>query len=117
MSVSRTRPSSQNYAFVVAAAVFVALLSPAALRSAPGVFAVFYDLDGIATAPPTVRQATEAFGDRDGPIVFGWIAAGREDGAATAALTAGVTRAAQACTSRPSCWPASRPPSPQAPRS
>ena len=46
-------------------------------------------------APPTVRLATEAFGDRDGPIVFGWIAAGHQAGAATAAVTAGVLRAMQ----------------------
>jgi MFS family permease len=59
------------------------------------VFAVFYGLDWIATVPPTVRLATEAFGDRDGPIVFGWIAAGHQAGAATAAVTAGVLRAMQ----------------------
>ena len=56
------------------------------------VFAVFYGLDWIATVPPTVRLATEAFGDRDGPIVFGWIAAGHQLDAATAAITAGVLR-------------------------
>ena len=39
-----------------------------------GVFAVFYGLDWIATVPPTVKLANEAFGDRDGPIIFGWIA-------------------------------------------
>ena len=59
------------------------------------VFAVFYGLDWIATVPPTVRLATEAFGDRDGPIVFGWIAAGHQLGAATAAIGAGVIRASQ----------------------
>jgi len=58
-------------------------------------FAVFYGLDWIATVPPTMRLATEAFGDRDGPIVFGWIAAGHQAGAALAAVTAGVLRAAQ----------------------
>jgi sugar phosphate permease len=60
-----------------------------------GVFAVFYGLDWIATVPPTVRLASDAFGDRDGPIVFGWIAAGHQVGAATAAITAGVLRAAE----------------------
>ncbi|MDF2900815.1 MAG: transporter, partial [Phenylobacterium sp.] len=60
-----------------------------------GIFAVFYGLDWIATVPPTVRLATEAFGDRDGPIVFGWIAAGHQAGAATAAVMAGVLRASQ----------------------
>ncbi len=60
-----------------------------------GVFAVFYGLDWIATVPPTVRLASDAFGDRDGPIVFGWIAAGHQVGAATAAITAGILRAAE----------------------
>ena len=59
------------------------------------VFAVFYGLDWIATVPPTVRLATETFGDRDGPIVFGWIAAGHQAGAATAAVTAGIIRTVQ----------------------
>ena len=59
------------------------------------VFAVFYGLDWIATVPPTVRLANEAFGDEDGPIVFGWIAAGHQIGAATAAFGAGVWRASQ----------------------
>ncbi|MDP3595205.1 MFS transporter [Phenylobacterium sp.] len=60
-----------------------------------GVFAVFYGLDWIATVPPTVKLANEAFGDRDGPIIFGWIAAGHQAGAATAAVMAGVLRASQ----------------------
>lgn len=58
-------------------------------------FAVFYGLDWIATVPPTVRLATQAFGERDGPIVFGWIAAGHQVGAATAAIGAGIIRAQQ----------------------
>ena len=58
-------------------------------------FAVFYGLDWLATVPPTVRLATEAFGERDAPIVFGWIAAGHQLGAATAAIGAGVIRASQ----------------------
>ncbi|MET3667818.1 MFS transporter [Caulobacter sp. 1776] len=58
-------------------------------------FAVFYGLDWLATVPPTVRLASEAFGERDGPIVFGWIAAGHQLGAATAAIGAGVIRAQQ----------------------
>jgi MFS family permease len=55
-------------------------------------FAVFYGLDWIATVPPTVRLATEKFGDRDAPILFGWISAGHQLGAATAAFGAGVLR-------------------------
>jgi predicted MFS family arabinose efflux permease len=55
-------------------------------------FAVFYGLDWIATVPPTLRLTTQSFGDRAAPIVFGWIAAGHQVGAATAAFSAGVLR-------------------------
>jgi predicted MFS family arabinose efflux permease len=58
-------------------------------------FAVFYGLDWIATVPPTLRLAADTFGDRQAPIVFGWIGAGHQLGAATAAFGAGVMRAAQ----------------------
>jgi MFS family permease len=56
------------------------------------VFTVFYGLDWIATVPPTVRLANAAFGEREAPIVFGWIFAGHQIGAATAAFGAGVSR-------------------------
>jgi MFS family permease len=56
------------------------------------VFAVFYGLDWIATVPPTVAIANRAFGERDAPIVFGWIMVGHQIGAATAALGAGMIR-------------------------
>ena len=59
------------------------------------IFAVFYGLDWIATVPPTVRLANETFGERDAPIVFGWIAAGHQLGAATAAFGAGLVRASE----------------------
>ena len=55
-------------------------------------FAVFYGLDWIATVPPTLRLTVDAFGDRDAPILFGWIAAGHQMGAATAAMGAGLLR-------------------------
>jgi predicted MFS family arabinose efflux permease len=55
-------------------------------------FAVFYGLDWIATVPPTLRLTAQTFGDRDAPILFGWIAAGHQMGAATAALGAGLLR-------------------------
>jgi MFS family permease len=59
------------------------------------IFAVFYGLDWIATVPPTLALATRAFGERDAPIVFGWIAMGHQMGAASAAFLAGVSRTAQ----------------------
>jgi MFS family permease len=60
-----------------------------------GIFAVFYGLDWIATVPPTLKLAVESFGERDAPIVFGWIVAGHQLGAASAAFMAGALREAQ----------------------
>ncbi|CAN5401419.1 MFS transporter [soil metagenome] len=57
-----------------------------------GIFAIFYGLDWIATVPPTVKLANIAFGERDAPIMFGWIMAGHQLGAATAAFGAGIIR-------------------------
>ena len=56
------------------------------------VFAVFYGLDWIATVPPTLKLSNEAFGDRSGPIVFGWVLAGHQAGGASAAFFAGTMR-------------------------
>lgn len=55
-------------------------------------FAVFYGLDWIATVPPTLRLTNLTFGDRNAPVVFGWIVAGHQLGAATAAFLGGVMR-------------------------
>ena len=70
------------------------LFLPQALVAGSGllVFAVFYGLDWIATVPPTVRLASEAFGKDEGPIVFGWIVAAHQVGAGAAALGAGILR-------------------------
>ena len=51
-------------------------------------FAVWYGLDWIATVPPTVRLATDAFGPERGPIIFGWIGTGHQIGAALTAFAA-----------------------------
>ncbi|AIY43201.1 Permeases of the major facilitator superfamily [Collimonas arenae] len=56
------------------------------------VFALFYGLDWIATVPPTVRLANDVFGRLAAPIVFGWIVAGHQLGAASATLLAGSLR-------------------------
>jgi MFS family permease len=56
------------------------------------IFSILYGLDWIATVPPTLKLANQIFGDQDAPIIFGWIAAGHQLGAATAALTAGIIR-------------------------
>ena len=56
------------------------------------VFAVFYGLDWVATLPPTVRLTNDVFGREEGPIVFGWIMAAHQVGAAAAAFGAGLIR-------------------------
>jgi len=55
-------------------------------------FAVFYGLDWIATVPPTLAIANRAFGIKKAPILFGWISASHQVGAAAAAFFAGVSR-------------------------
>jgi predicted MFS family arabinose efflux permease len=66
-----------------------ALLGPAV---GLGVFAVFYGLDWIATVPPTVRLTGEVFGREKATIVFGWVVAAHQVGAAFAAFAAGAIR-------------------------
>ena len=44
--------------------------------------------------PPTVKLASQAFGERDAPIIFGWVFVGHQLGAATAAFGAGLVRTA-----------------------
>ncbi|KPF90599.1 MFS transporter [Rhodopseudomonas sp. AAP120] len=55
-------------------------------------FAVFYGLDWIATVPPTVRLTAQKFGAERAGLVFGWIFAGHQLGAATASFGAGLSR-------------------------
>ena len=55
-------------------------------------FAVFYGLDWIATVPPTLAIANQRFGLKKAPILFGWISASHQIGAASAAFLAGVSR-------------------------
>ena len=58
------------------------------------IFAIFYGLDWLATVPPTVRLATDAFGKQMAPVIFGWVFVGHQVGAAAIALVAGAMRAA-----------------------
>jgi MFS family permease len=55
-------------------------------------FAVFYGLDWVATVPPTVKLTAQRFGPERANIVFGWIFAGHQLGAASAALGGGLSR-------------------------
>lgn len=58
------------------------------------VFIIFYGLDWIATVPPTVALCRNRFGDA-GPVVFGWVFASHQVGAALAAVGAGAVRDVQ----------------------
>ncbi|WP_380175826.1 MFS transporter [Kineococcus sp. DHX-1] len=66
------------------------LLAPD-VQPATWVFVVFYGLDWIATVPPTIALAREHFG-LAGPVVFGWVFASHQVGAAVMAFAAGVLR-------------------------
>lgn len=56
------------------------------------IFGIFYGLDWVATVPPTVKLTVERFGPERATLTFGWIFAGHQLGAATAAFGAGATR-------------------------
>jgi MFS family permease len=66
------------------------LLAP---HTAPGtwVFVIFYGLDWVATVPPTIVLCRNYFGARS-PVVFGWVFASHQLGAAVAAAGAGWLR-------------------------
>jgi sugar phosphate permease len=55
-------------------------------------FAMFYGLDWIATVPPTVKLTAARFGRERANLVFGWVFAGHQLGAASAAYGAGLSR-------------------------
>ena len=55
-------------------------------------FGILYGLDWIATVPPTVGLASDIFGKRSGPILFGWMFFGHQVGAAFAAYGGGLLR-------------------------
>ncbi len=54
-------------------------------------FIVFYGLDWVATIPPTMALCREIFG-ASAPVVFGWVFASHQIGAALMALGAGIVR-------------------------
>jgi MFS family permease len=54
-------------------------------------FIVVYGLDWVATVPPTAALCREVFGE-DGTIVFGWVFASHQIGAAAASVAAGLIR-------------------------
>src|SRR6476660_4330982 len=69
------------------------LLAPHAVPST-WVFVIFYGLDWVATVPPTIVLCRNYFGTRS-PVVFGWVFASHQLGAAIAAAGAGRLRDVQ----------------------
>ncbi len=55
-------------------------------------FSVLFGLDYIATVPPTVALVADNFGRHNVGIVYGWVFAAHQAGAAVAALAAGIVR-------------------------
>jgi MFS family permease len=54
-------------------------------------FVIVYGLDWVATVPPTAALCREAFGE-EGSVVFGWVFAAHQIGAAVVSVGAGVIR-------------------------
>jgi MFS family permease len=67
------------------------LLLSATIQPSMIVFVVIYGLDWVATVPPTAAICRQVFG-ADGSVVFGWVFAAHQLGAAAAALAAGAIR-------------------------
>lgn len=79
------------YAFRGVGLVLLPWLLADAIHPSMVLFVVIYGLDWVATVPPTAVLCREIFGDY-GTIVFGWVFAAHQVGAAAAALGAGVIR-------------------------
>jgi predicted MFS family arabinose efflux permease len=78
--------AGRGASLLVLPALFGATAGPSML-----VFILFYGLDWVATVPPTVALCREYYG-ASGPVVFGWVFASHQVGAALAATSAGLVR-------------------------
>lgn len=79
------------YAFRGVGLAFLPLLLSNEVHPSIVIFVVVYGLDWVATVPPTVALCREYFGERAG-IVFGWVFASHQVGAAVASTVAGLVR-------------------------
>ncbi|MFF5230928.1 MFS transporter [Dactylosporangium sp. NPDC000521] len=79
------------YALRGASLLVLPVLFAATVRPSMVVFILFYGLDWVATVPPTVALCREYFG-ASGPVVFGWVFASHQFGAAIAATGTGLLR-------------------------
>jgi predicted MFS family arabinose efflux permease len=76
----------RGMSLLVLPSLFAATVHPSMV-----LFILFYGLDWVATVPPTVTLCREYFGER-GAVVFGWVFASHQFGAAAAASAAGLLR-------------------------
>ncbi|MFJ2594555.1 MFS transporter [Streptomyces erythrochromogenes] len=79
------------YALRGVSLLFLPILLAPSVRPPLIFFIVFYGLDWVATVPPTIALCREHYGD-DGAIVFGWVLASHQIGAAVVAFLGGLAR-------------------------
>ncbi|MFM9368317.1 MFS transporter [Streptomyces sp. Da 82-17] len=79
------------YALRGVSLLFLPMLLAPDVRPPMLFFIVFYGLDWVATVPPTLALCREHYGD-DSAIVFGWVLASHQVGAALVAFLGGVAR-------------------------
>ncbi|MBD3547775.1 MFS transporter [Streptomyces sp. JV180] len=79
------------YALRGVSLLFLPLLMAPDVRPPMIFFIVFYGLDWVATVPPTLALCREQYGE-DSAIVFGWVLASHQVGAAVVAFLGGVAR-------------------------
>ncbi|WP_435131306.1 MFS transporter [Actinacidiphila sp. bgisy144] len=71
--------------------MFLPMLFSDTIHPSMVLFIVFYGLDWVATVPPTVALCREHYGENSA-IVFGWVLAAHQIGAALVAYLGGVAR-------------------------
>ncbi|MFE9843273.1 MFS transporter [Streptomyces goshikiensis] len=71
--------------------LFLPLLLAPSVHPPMVFFIVFYGLDWVATVPPTIALCREQYGE-DSAIVFGWVLASHQVGAAVVAFLGGLAR-------------------------
>ncbi len=79
------------YAFRGVSLLLLPELLSATVHPSIVLFVVIYGLDWVATVPPTIALCRQVFG-QDGAVVFGWVFAAHQVGAALAAAGAGYVR-------------------------
>lgn len=79
------------YALRGVSLLFLPMLLAPAVHPPMLFFIVFYGLDWVATVPPTIALCREHYGE-DSAIVFGWVLASHQVGAAVVAFAGGLAR-------------------------